>query len=114
MKDFDIKIIREFTHHKQEHIVSTLHLLSESLINDQKKIATALINNDIKNLKFITHRTKSNFHLLGLKKLGKLCAEVAIKDSTPDEIKKICASIVKKIPAILGGIEIELKKWKVD
>jgi HPt (histidine-containing phosphotransfer) domain-containing protein len=107
IQDFNIKMVREFTHNNDEFIVSTLHLLSEALIDEQKNLSTALINNDLEILKFITHRIKSNFHLLGLKNLGELCDEVAKKDTSLDEVKELCASIVKSIPYLLGKIELQ-------
>lgn len=112
LKDIDIKLIKEFTHNKQDLIISTLHLFSEDLINAQKNLTIAYINDDIKKLKFITHRIKSNMHLLGLNELGKLCDEIAKKNISTDEIKELCNSIFKSIPFILDSIEIELKKWE--
>ncbi len=112
MENFDIKTLREFTNNKETLIISTLHLLSETLTDDEKGLSTAFENNNEKVLKSIAHRMKPNLYLLGLSRLGQFCDEICANDKSLDEIKELSFAIISAIPNILNDIEIELKNME--
>ena len=109
MENFDIKTLREFTNNKQELIVSTLHLLSETLTDDKIGLSAALENNNEKVLKSIAHRMKPNLYLLGLSRLGEFCHEIGANEKSLNDIKELSTAIIEAIPNILNDIENELK-----
>ena len=112
MENFDIKTLREFTNNKQELIMSTLHLLSETLMDDKIGLSAALKNNNEKVLKSIAHRMKPNLYLLGLSGLGEFCQEIGINQKSLNEIKELSTAIIEAIPKILNDIANELKKME--
>lgn len=108
MENFDIKTLREFTNNKETLIVSTLQLLSETLIEDEKRLSNALEYNNVKILKSIAHKMKPNFYLLGLNKLGESCDDIGLTDSSTEYINELSSIIIKSIPEIISRINIEL------
>ncbi|PCI96379.1 MAG: hypothetical protein COB15_10450 [Flavobacteriales bacterium] len=114
MENFDIKTLREFTNNKEKLIISTLHLLSETLAEDEKRFSIALQNNDGKILKSIAHKMKPNLYLLGLNRLGKLCDEIGVNNKPLEDIKKSSTIIVDFIPSILNDINLELNNMSTE
>ncbi|MGB0886560.1 MAG: response regulator [Vicingaceae bacterium] len=108
LENFNIKTLREFTNNNPKLIVSTLHLLHETLSEDEKSLLNALASDDEKVLKSLTHRMKPNLYLLGLSGLGELCNEIAIDTKLLNEIKDYASIIAKAMPNILKDIKIEL------
>jgi PAS domain S-box-containing protein len=109
LENFNIKTLREFTNNKQKLIISTLHLLTETITDDEKSLSAAFKNNDEKVIRSLAHRMKPNLYLLGLSRLGKLCDEICANDKTLEEVKELSSIIIKTIPTILNDIKIELK-----
>ena len=77
--------------------ISTLHLLKETITDDEKTLLNALKSNDKKVLKSIAHRIKPNLYLLGLTTLGKYCNEIGMNNQSLDEIKKLSAIVTKSL-----------------
>jgi PAS domain S-box-containing protein len=112
MENFDIKTLRKFTNDNQELIISTLHLLSETLADDENSLLNAWRNDNRKVLKSIAHRMKPNLYLLGLKRLGEFCDDICGTDKPLNETKELSKIIIDSIPVILNDIKIELKNMR--
>lgn len=110
MENFDIKTLREFTNNKESLIISTLQLLSETLIEDKKRLNNAIDKTDEKILRSIAHKMKPNFYLLGLNDLGEFCDEICLNNISKEHIKELSLNITNSIPQILIRIDQELKK----
>ncbi len=108
LDDFNIDKLKEFTNNKQKIIISTLHLLSETLEIDAKILDNAIKNKDDKTLKSIAHKMKPNFDLIGLKKLKENSESIQKSDNPIKELEDEAINIIKSIPHILYKINVEL------
>jgi PAS domain S-box-containing protein len=108
--EFDIKKLQEFINNKQDIIISTLYLLSETLEEDFKIFSKALANKNIKVLKAIAHKVKPNLDLIGLERLKTACDDIETGNKSINEMENTANIIVETMPHILYKINTELNK----
>ena len=114
LNEFNIDKLKEFTNNKQTIIISTLHLLSETLDIDAKLLDTAIQTKDNKTLRSIAHKMKPNFDLIGLEQLTKISERIQKNDNPIEMLENEAITILKSIPEILYKIDIELTKITDD